>query len=287
MFKYLVKKVFWGFLRHLVSDRQFAQIRYWLNFDRLPDLENPQSFTEKIQFIKLYERTELRKTFADRMKSRSYVAGKVGEEYLIPLFGTYKEITEENWKSLPRQFVLKANHGCGMLEIVKDKEEADFSSVKQTTEDWKNTDYYKVGREWAYKGLPRTILAEKLLLNAETEIPADYKFFCFHGEVRIIQVDKNRFGEQKRNLYDRNFKRLDTTLLYPNFEDSLEKPILLEEAIEIAEQLSRGVNFVRVDLYLLDNSIFFGELTNYPGNGFVAFEPPAMENRAGEYLHLK
>lgn len=287
MFKYLVKKVFWGFLRHLVSDKQFAQIRYWLNFDRLPDLENPQSFTEKIQFIKLYERTELRKTFADRMKSRSYVAGKVGEEYLIPLFGTYKEITEENWKSLPRQFVLKANHGCGMLEIVKDKEEADFSSVKQTTEDWKNTDYYKVGREWAYKGLPRTILAEKLLLNAETEIPADYKFFCFHGEVRIIQVDKNRFGEQKRNLYDRNFKRLDTTLLYPNFEDSLEKPILLEEAIEIAEQLSRGVNFVRVDLYLLDNSIFFGELTNYPGNGFVAFEPPAMENRAGEYLHLK
>jgi hypothetical protein len=286
MFKYLVKKLFWGLLRHLVSDKQYAQLRYWLQFDRFPDLEQPQSFTEKIQYIKLHERTELRKTFANRVKVRKYVADKIGGKYLIPLYGTFQELTKNNWDSLPRQFMLKANHGCDMLKVVKDKDQADFHSIKQVTEIWKGIEYYKVGREWVYKGLPRTILAEKLLLNAENEIPEDFKFFCFQGEVKIIQVDKDRFGEQKRNLYDRNFTRLDATLLYPNFEDSLEKPILLSQAIEIAEELSSEINFVRVDLYLMDQQIYFGELTNYPGNGFVAFKPPSMERKAGQYLRL-
>lgn len=287
MLKYLVKKLFWGFLRHVVSDRKYAQIRYWLKFDKLPNLEQPKSFTEKIQFIKLNERTELRKIFADRLRARNYVAEKVGEQYLIPLHGAFDELTPGTWESLPSQFVLKANHGCEMLEIVRDKERADYDTIYQTTEQWKATDYYKVGREWAYKGLPRTILAEQLLLDSENSIPIDYKFFCFDGKVELIQVDKDRFSDQRRNLYDRNFQKLDAKLLYPNFGGSLEEPGNLDQAISMAETLSKEINFVRVDLYLMENNLYFGELTNYPGNGFVAFEPTAMEYKMGSKLHVR
>ncbi len=284
--KFILAKIFWGFLRHVLSDRQYAKYRYWLEFDRLPDFENPKTFSEKIQHIKLYQRNELRKRVADRTRVRNYVSDKIGEEHLIPLIGIFRELTKEHWDELPGRFILKANHGCGMLEIVRDKSSINYERIYNETENWKEIDYSKVGREWVYKNLPRTILAEELLLNSDGEIPEDYKFFCFHGEVKIIQIDFDRFGDQKRNLYDRSFNRIDATLLYPNYDKPVGKPDNLDRAIEIAEVLSADFNFIRVDLYLMDNKIYFGELTNYPGNGFVDFSPESVARQVGSYLDL-
>ncbi|MGK7371059.1 MAG: ATP-grasp fold amidoligase family protein [Candidatus Halalkalibacterium sp. M3_1C_030] len=284
--KFILSKIFWGFLRHLLSDKQYALYRYWLELDEWPDLENPQTFTEKIQYIKLYQRNELRERVADRIKVRTYVADKIGKDHLIPLLGNFQEITRDVWQELPNQFVLKANHGCGMLEIVRDKNQADYDEIYRNTENWKETDYSKIGREWVYEGLPRTILAEKLLLDSGNSIPVDYKFFCFHGSVKIIQIDFDRFSDQRRNLYDREFNRLDARLLYPNYDKPVEKPDKLDKAIEISELLSADFNFIRVDLYLMENNIYFGELTNYPGNGFVPFEPESMNYKIGKLLRL-
>ena len=284
--KFILTKLFWGLFRYFLSDEQYARIRYRLELDEWPDLENPQTFTEKIQYIKLYQRNELRKKIADRIKVREYVAEKVGEDHLIPLIGNYSELTPDIWEKLPSQFVLKANHGCAMLKIVRDKEQADYHKIYRQTEEWKNTDYYKIGREWVYEGLPRTILAEELLLDSSNSIPEDFKFFCFHGRVEILQIDFDRFGNQRRNLYDRNFNRIEATLLYPNYEKAVEKPDNLDKAIEIAERLSADFNFLRVDLYLLENEVYFGELTNYPGNGFKAFEPNTMNYKIGKLLKL-
>jgi hypothetical protein len=250
------------------------------------DLENPQHFTEKIQYIKLYDRTELRKTFADRLKARTYVSDKIGSSCLIPLLGTFDELTEDAWEALPRQFVLKANHGSGMLHIVYDKSDENYHDIHQQTEIWKSSDYEKFGREWAYKGLPRTIVTERLLLDSTGRIPKDYKFFCFNGRVKIIQIDFDRFGDQKRNLYDRDFNQIDATLLYPKYLGQVKKPAHLEKAIQMAEELAAEVNFVRVDLYLVEDQIYFGELTNYPGNGFYKFEPEEMEYKVGDMLTL-
>lgn len=285
--KFILSKLFWGFFRYFLSDKQYARFRYWLELDKCPDLENPRTFSEKIQYIKLQERIELRKRIADRMKVREYVSERIGENHLIPLIGNYKELTPDVWKELPSQFVLKANHGCGMLEIVRQKNNSDYGTIYKKTERWKRTDFYRIGREWVYKDLPRTILAEKLLLNPGNSIPEDYKFFCFHGRVKIIQIDFNRFGDQRRNLYDRNFNRLDATLLYPNYDQPVNKPDNLEQAIEHAETLSSGLNFIRVDLYLMENNIYFGELTNYPGNGFVDFSPEPVAKRVGSFLNLE
>lgn len=284
--KFILSKLFWGFLRYFLSDAQYASFRYWLEFDRSPDLKNPQTFSEKIQYIKLYERTELRKLVADRIRVREFVSERTGDNHLIPLIGNYEELTRNVWDSLPDQFVLKANHGCGMLKIVKDKQITNYRRIYRETEKWKQTDYSKIGREWVYKNLPRTIVAEDLLLDTTGSIPEDYKFFCFHGQVKIIQIDFNRFGDQRRNLYDKEFNLLDATLLYPNYDRPVEKPDNLEQAIDIAETLSADFNFIRVDLYLMENNIYFGELTNYPGNGFVDFCPESVAKQVGSYLKL-
>lgn len=284
---WIQRKVFWGILRHWVSDRKYAEYRYRLEQDYKLDLQNPQRFTEKIQWIKLYERTELRKKVADRLRVRDYVSKKIGEDHLVPLIDSFEELTPKIWKSLPEQFVLKANHGCGMIQIIRDKTSACFDDVKKKSEVWRQTEYFNVGREWVYKNLPRTILAEKLLTDENGNIPSDYKFFCFHGRVEIIQIDIDRFGEQKRNLYDRDFQQLNCRLLYPKYEGKITEHKMLSEAIKIAENLSDEFSFLRVDLYLVDDQIFFGELTNYPGNGFIEFEPESTERWVGSLLTLQ
>lgn len=282
----LLTKLFWGVVRHFLSDKGYAKVRYWLELDEWPDIEQPQKFTEKVQFIKLYERTELRKRVADRIKVRRFVAEKVGKEHLVPLIDTFDTLTAAAWRSLPSQFVLKANHGCGMIRIVSDKEQEAFDDIRQQTEHWQQTHYFTIGREWVYKDLPRTLLAETLLLDADHNIPKDYKFFCFDGRVKLIQVDYDRFGTQKRNLFDRDFNSIDGRLLYPPYTGTTPKPEHLSEAIEVAEKLSADFNFIRVDLYLPGDTIYFGEMTNYPGNGFVPFEPEALEYQIGSWLDL-
>ncbi|SMO66776.1 ATP-grasp fold amidoligase family protein [Fodinibius sediminis] len=282
----LLSKLFWGIFRHMLSDRWYAKVRYWLELNEWPDLEEPEKFTEKIQFIKLYERTPLRRQVADRTKVRNYVAEKVGTDHLIPLMDTFGTLTQKTWDSLPAAFVLKANHGCGMLRIVFDKEEEPYREAYLQTERWKKTDYFKIGREWVYRDLPRTLLAEKLLLNDAKDIPRDYKFFCFEGQVKLIQVDYDRFGNQKRNLFDRHFNRIEGQLLYPPYTGHVRQPNNLEKAISIAETLSADFNFIRVDLYLLDDGVYFGEMTNYPGNGFVPFHPADLERTLGSWISL-
>lgn len=284
--KWIQRKVFWGVLRHWISDRKYAEWRYRIEQDRSLNLKNPQRFTEKIQWIKLYERTELRRKVADRLRVRGYVSKKIGEDHLVPLIDSFEELTPEIWTSLPEQFVLKANHGCGMIQIIRNKTEAKYDEVKKESEIWRQTEYFNVGREWVYKNLPRTMLAEKLLTDENGNIPSDYKFFCFHGRVEIIQVDIDRFGEQKRNLYDRNFQKIDSCLLYPNYPGTISEPEMLNQAIQLAEILSDEFNFLRVDLYLIKNRIFFGELTNYPGNGFIQFNPLKLEYLFGELIRL-
>ncbi len=286
LLQWFFRKLFWGVLRHLVSDRQYAKLRYRLEQNRPLNLENPERFTEKIQWIKLYERTERRKIAANRLRVRNYVSNLIGEEHLVPLHTVCDHLTAEVWELLPDQFVLKANHGCEMVAIVRDKSEADYSAIKKTVTNWSTTDYYKISREWVYKDLPRKILAEKLLFDESGNVPRDFKFFCFNGLVEIIQIDFDRYGNQKRNLYDRNFNRVEGRLLYPNYEGNVPKPPALGQAITIAETLSKEFSFVRVDLYLIADHVYFGELTNYPGNGFIEFQPEQLELHLGSLLSL-
>lgn len=282
----ILTKLFWGGLRHILSDKQYARFRYRIELGVWPDIRNPQKFSEKIQFIKLFQRNELRRRVADRHRVRSYVTEKAGSDLLIPLIDHFPELTKEKWDQLTNQFVLKANHGCGMVKIVTDKPDESFSEIRSLINDWQKTDYYRFGREWVYKDLPRTILAEQLLENTHGDIPNDYKFFCFHGKVEVIQIDFDRFGHHTRNLYGRNFNLLPATIIYPNNTDTVQKHPQLDSAINVAEKLSKEFDFIRVDLFLLKNRVCFGELTNYPGNGFAKFEPASFDEKLGRFWKL-
>ena len=286
MIKWLLNKIFWGGFRHILSDRQYARVRYWLIHGTLPNIENPMRLSEKIQYLKLYERTSLRKYVADRINVRDYVKDKVGEEVLIPQIAVLKKLNRSDWDALPEKFALKGSHGSGFIRIVTDKSRENFNEVFAETERWLSTDYYKFGREWVYKGLDRYLIIEELLLDNSGKIPSDYKFYCFDGDVKLIQVDLNRFAGQNRFLFDRSFESIDASLYYPKGEQMPDKPSQLDEAVHIAEKLSKEFNFIRVDLYLPTGKIYFGELTNYPANGFQVFEPESFELELGSYLKL-
>lgn len=286
MTQWLLNKIFWGGFRHVLTDRQYARIRYCLIHGHFPNIENPVYLSEKIQYLKLYERTVLRKCVADRMLVRDFVKERVGEIHLIPQIAVFKKLNRSEWDSLPQKFVLKASHGSGFIRIVKDKTGEKFEEILAETDQWLSTDYYKFGREWVYKGLERVLIAEELLLDESGNVPSDYKFYCFDGKVKLIQVDIDRFNGQKRFLFNRSFEPLDATLYYPAGENSPDKPRELDDAIRIVEQLSEEFNFIRVDLYVMAGRIFFGEMTNYPANGFQVFEPESYEIEMGNHLKL-
>lgn len=286
MTQWLLNKIFWGGFRHVLTDRQYARIRYCLIHGHFPNIENPVYLSEKIQYLKLYERTVLRKCVADRMLVRDFVKERVGEIHLIPQIAVFKKLNRSEWDSLPQKFVLKASHGSGFIRIVKDKTGEKFEEILAEIDQWLSTDYYKFGREWVYKGLERVLIAEELLLDESGNVPSDYKFYCFDGKVKLIQVDIDRFNGQKRFLFNRSFEPLDATLYYPAGENSPDKPRELDDAIRIVEQLSEEFNFIRVDLYVMAGRIFFGEMTNYPANGFQVFEPESYEIEMGNHLKL-
>ncbi len=287
MWNRFLNKLFWGVLRHFLSDRQYARIRYKLIFGFYPDIEKPNRFSEKIQYIKLYERTGLRRMAADRLKVRDYVKERAGEEVLIPQLKIFKSLDKTIWNELPDQFVIKASHGSGFNRIIRDKKSENIDDVIRVTNRWLETDYFKIGREWVYKGMERFLIAEKLILDENGQIPPDYKFYCFNGDVALIQVDLNRFKEQQRFLVDPSFEPLDARLYYPPGDQLPDKPEAFEQAVQLAGRLSKSFNFIRADLFIIHDKVWFGELTNYPANGFQAFEPESLELEMGRKLILE
>lgn len=287
MIRLIVRKLFWGGVRHFLTDTAWLKWRYYIEFGSFPDLQRPKRLSEKIQWIKLHEQSDLRRLAADRLNVRRYVEEKAGGHCLIPLLGAWDKLTRERWEALPEAFVLKATHGSGMVRVIRNRSEIPYEQIHSETEQWLRTRYYRFGREWVYRDLQPGLIAEELLLDHRSQVPADFKFFCFHGKVRLIQVDQDRFGTQKRTLYDEDFQILNASLHHPSGEDSMEKPAQLEQAITLAEILAEPFSMIRVDLYLPGNKLFFGELTNYPGNGFEKFDPGRWDLHFGEMLTLE
>lgn len=278
----ILKKTYNNILK-LMSDKNQIRIKYLFNFGKLPDLNNPTTFNEKLQWLKLYNRNPLYTVMVDKFQVRKYISDKIGDDYLIPLLGSWEKPEEIDFESLPSKFVLKCNHnsGTGML-ICSDKNKINIEKVKDELQKGINEDYYIYSREWPYKNVPRKIICEEYL----GDNPNDYKFFCFNGKVEYILVCSDRFDSIKETFFDRNwnvapFKR-------PNIEidDKIKKPINFNKMIELSEFLSEDIPFLRVDFYEVDNKIYFGELTFYPASGFSPFEPNDWDYKLGELIEL-
>ncbi len=223
----------------------------------------------------------LRCQVADRIKVRDYILSKNTDVKLIPLLWDGVDFNQSVWDALPSRFVIKANHGSGMILIV-DKAKDSYFSVRDRVMPWLKKDFYRWGREWVYKDLEKKLIVEGFLdLNGTS--PPDFKFFCVHNKVELIQVHLNRFKNHGQHHYDRNFVRVHAAPSDSRDAD-IAKPALFDKAVSIAEHLSADFDFIRVDLYIMDDCIYFGELTNTPDNGLLEFFPKFEGLLGGKWL---
>ena len=251
------------------------------------DWINPTSYTQKIQYSKLFNRDPRRTEYSDKVAVREHVKNCVGEMYLIPIYGVWESFDDIDFDKLPNQFVLKTNHGSATNIIVKDKSKLNISEIKKKMTDYLRDDFAYYGFELHYAGIKPLIYAEQLLDFGDNSGVEDYKFLCFDGKIRCFWVDFNRSTNHKRNMYD-----LDWNLLpwnqwnYGNYESEFERPENFAEMVSVASELCKGFDHVRVDLYNVNGKIYFGELTFTNGGGYEPIHPREMDFELGSLWKL-
>jgi hypothetical protein len=275
-----------------LPNKLFLQMRYRLELGRKLDLKNPKRFTEKIQWLKLYNRKAEYTTMVDKYAVKGFVAKKIGEQYIIPTLGVWEHFDDIDFDKLPNRFVLKTTHGGGGggIVICKDKNNFDKENARIILENsLKHSDWKPYG-EWPYKNVPRRIIAEKFISNGYDEELTDFKFYCFNGEPRYCQVIADRHTKETIDFYDMDWKHQGFYGLNPACEPaakSMAKPAAFETMKEIARMLAKDTLFVRVDLYAVSDTNYFGELTFYPASGFGVFTPDSADFDLGQLLTLK
>lgn len=275
---------------HKMSDEQFLKWRYRLSFKKKLSLDNPQSFTEKLQWLKLYYRDPLYSTFVDKYQAKKYVAQRIGVEYVIPTLAVFDTVDEIEYGTLPKSFVMKTTHDGGGQAVVicQDKSTFDFEAAKEklTRSLSRSTTLYS--KEWPYEYVKRRVIVEDYLYDDENEGLLDYKFFCFGGKVKIFKVDFDRQTSHRANYYDLTGKILPfgEKVCPPLYNKKIEFPANLDEMINIAEKLSANIPFVRVDLYNVRGKIYFGELTIFPGSGLDPLTDASWDMVMGQWLTL-
>ncbi len=284
---YPVKKLYDIFVFRIMPEKMFLKRTFKILLGYELNLENPKTLNEKIQWLKLNDRTPLHTLCADRYAVREYVKQKIGEQYLIPLIyhtNNPADIIPENLPDYP--FIIKTNHGCGGHVIVKDKSKIDWRMARKKLKKSLKHNHYYLFKEWPYKNIKPRIIVEKLLLDKNSNIPHDYKITCCNGRVVWITVIRDRYTDAKINFYDPDWKRVDyVDNLYKPGKD-FEKPKNLTKMKSLAETLAKDFRFARIDLYNIESKIYFGEITFHPKAGFDIYDPPEWDRIYGDELIL-
>jgi hypothetical protein len=271
-----------------MEDEQYLKLIYWARMGKRLNLDNPVTFNEKLQWLKLHERKPIYSKMVDKYEAKEYVASIIGEEYIIPTLGIWDRFEDIDFDKLPNQFVLKCTHDSGGLVICKDKSKLDIEAAKAKIKKSLGTNYYLRGREWPYKNVKPRIIAETYMEDLKTEELKDYKFFCFGGKVQCIAIHFDRFTDHRCNYYDTNSKIMPfgSADCPPNFKKNINIPSNMDEMIILAERLANDMLFLRVDFYNVGGKIFFGEATFYPGAGYMKFMPDEWDSKLGSWLEL-
>lgn len=277
-------------LLNWMPDNIYLKILYLTRMNNRLNLKRPSSFNEKLQWLKLYDRRDIYSTMSDKYLVRDIIKKEIDEDILIPLIGVWENFDEIDFKRLPNQFVLKCTHDSGGVVICKDKAELDIGLVKRKINKSLSRNYYYYTREWPYKNIKPRIICEEYMHDQIYDELKDYKLMCFNGKVEYIFVCLNRNSPSGLNIdiYDTGWNIL--PFQRPNTPNSIEKnnkkPLNLNKMINYAEKLSKNLPFLRVDFYEINEQLFFGELTFYPGSGFEKFKPHTYDRVLGDLLHL-
>jgi len=274
-------------LVYLLPDRLYIKIKFRLVTGYKLNLDNPQSFNEKLQWLKFNDIHREYSTMVDKASAKNYVALKVGVKYIIPTYGVYDSVYEIDWASLPNQFVLKSTGDSGGVVVYKDKERLNVQRTIKNLKARAKKSYYVYNKEYPYKYIKPRYIAEAYLTDESGYELKDYKFFCFNGVPRFVQIDFDRYISHKRNVYDANWNLLDLQIKFPKgHERVFEKPANYEEMLHVASKLSEGIPHVRIDLYNVNGKIYFGEMTFFHGSGMESFIPVEWDYKFGKYINL-
>lgn len=270
-----------------MNDKKYLKLLYWDKFGKNLNLTNPQTFNEKIQWLKLYDRNPYYSKLVDKYEVKKIVSDKIGEEYVIPTLGVWDDFNQINFDELPNQFVLKCTHDSGGIVIVKDKTVFNKKCAKEKIDKCLNRNFYYPGREWPYKNVKPRIIAEPYLTDETNTDLKDYKIFTFNGIPKFIQVDFDRFTNHKRNLYSTDWEFLNAEIEYKSNENYIiPKPEKLDEMLELSKKLSSGMCHARIDFYYVNGKILFGEITLYHGSGLERISPSSFEKKISSFIQL-
>lgn len=280
------------YLMRFLPDKLYIQAYYFARFKKFCNLKNPRTFNEKINWLKLHDHNPMYPTMVDKCEAKKYVANIIGEQHIIPTLGVWNSFDEIDFDTLPNQFVLKCTHDCGGYVIIRDKAKMNKAAVKKKLEAALSQNFYYIAREWQYKNLKSRIIAEAYMDDSDNADSLNkgrslmnYKFFCFNGNPLfsyVANLNDVRISFLNLDWSFAEFQRSD----YRQFDELPPKPSCLDEMIEIARKLSEGLPFVRVDLYEVNHTVYFSELTLTPGGGFIPFEPKEWDEKLGELLDL-
>lgn len=274
------------------SDESYLKMWYRISYGERLNLEEPKTYNEKLQWLKLFDRKPLYTTLVDKYAVKRYVTDKIGEKYVIPLIAVWNNPSEIDFESLPEQFVLKVTHGGGSygVAVCKDKKTFDREKALRMLENAMKVDGYLKNREWPYKNVPRRVIAEKYMEDNETKELRDYKFFCFNGVPKLLFVATGRGVQKEPNFdwFDMSYNHIQLKTEHPNSDKNHlpQKPVAFEEMKEVAEKLSQGIPHVRIDLYEVNGKVYFGEYTFYHWSGINKFEPEEWNKKMGDWIQL-
>lgn len=275
-----------GFFR-FVPTKLMVKIQFRLVMKKKLNLDNPTTWNEKIQYIKVYDHNAIYPSLVDKYEVRNYIKNKIGSEYLIPIYGVYNKITDVDFTKLPNQFVIKCTHDSGSVRIIRNKKDMDLYEVIKFFNKKMKRNYYYHSREWAYKNVRPRIIIEKLMEDNESEYLRDYKFFCFGGNPKYIQIDYDRFSNHTRNVYEINGNKINSDLMHPrNLNNDLKIDDNIREMIGLCSIISPCNAFSRIDFYLINNHIYFGEITLYHGSGYEFFSDDRYNELFGNLIDL-
>ena len=270
------------------SDEEYLKRMFKAKTGRELDLDNPQTYNEKLQWLKIHDHNPEYTVMVDKYAVKEYVAKIIGEQYIIPTLGVWERFEDIDFDKLPDQFVLKCTHDSGGLIICKDKSKLDLSKAKAKIEKCLKRNYFYYGREWPYKDVKPRIIAEQYMnYKSEADKPLnDYKIYTFDGKAKMIMINTDRGIATKADYFDRDYNYLDFTWGYPRANPKPNKPQNFEKMMELAELLAKGTAELRVDFYDVDGKIFFGELTFFDGSGFDPIVPIEWDYKIGSWIDL-
>ena len=271
----------------ILSDEAYLKLLFRHRCGYKLDLENPRTYNEKLQWLKLYDKHPEYEKLVDKIDAKDYVAKTVGEKYIIPTIATWNTIDEIDWESLPNQFVIKCTSDSGGVVVCKDKSKLDIEKAKRKLRKGWGKNYYNQNKEYPYRNVKPRIIAERYMEDESGYELKDYKIFCFDGEPKYLFVATGRQQNDTRfDFFDLEWNHLPVLNGHPNSDTPIREPENFDEMLDVARKLSKGMTEVRVDLYNVNGRIYFGELTFFHWSGMTKYEPMEWDYKFGEYIKL-